>query len=92
MKPLYEDNLFRIIKTNRDYILIRTDLDYKNHAHFKNIQGAKLCKDLFYKQQIPYKRYFRGSMKRITTDEEYSQFSNQKPKDKCKKSSPKFLK
>ena len=81
-KPIWEDREFKIIRANRDYILIRKDFPYKYHAHFKKLYGCHLIINLYHKKLIPYQRYFRGSIKRLTTDEEYNNFTNQKPKPK----------
>ena len=79
---LYEDKIFKIMRDNRDYILIRKNLPYSHHAHFRKLSGAKLIITLFNKQIIPRRRYFIESMRRITTEDEYLTFRKQKTKQK----------
>ena len=79
---IWEDKEFRIIRCKRDYVLIRKNFAYKYHAHFEDLKGAKTVVVLFYKKLIPHGRYQRGSMKRLTTDEEYENFVEQRKKPK----------
>ncbi len=79
-KKLFEDKEFIIYATNRDYILIRKEGEYKQHSHFDRFSGAKLLVDLFYKKILPYNPYFKQAMERICFDNELTSFKQEKKK------------
>ena len=79
---LYEDSNFEIIRNSRDYILIRKKCDYSFHSHFRKLSGCKYIISMFNKKLIPHKKYFRESMRRITTVEEFERFTEKKVKEK----------
>ena len=81
-KPIWENKIFKIVYTGKDYVLIRKGLKYENHSHFRKLNGAKIVISLYNKKLIPNQSYFRSSMKRITTKEEYATFSYKKKKPK----------
>lgn len=81
---LYEDKEFKIIKTKRDYILIRKNHPRSYHSHFKQLNGARLVAKLFKQRLVPYKEYFIEAMRRVTSDSEFESFGQQKLKPKYK--------
>lgn len=72
-KPLWEDTSFKIVRSKRDYVLIRkgNQFDYEHHSHFNQLRGAKLVVTLFHKNIRPKRRYFIESMRRVTTKKEF---------------------
>lgn len=81
---LFEDKCFKVISYRGGCVLIRKDYPYSHHSHFRDIQGAKTVIKLFHKKLIPYRKYFRSSIERVTTKEELEKFGQQKPKQKYK--------
>lgn len=84
LMAMFEDKQFKIIRSRGGFILIRKTLSYDHHSHFRDLQGCRIVMKLFYRKLIPYKNYFKTSMKRITADEEFAKFGIQKPKQKYK--------
>lgn len=79
---LFEDENFRILKGNRDYVVVRKNYPYEFHSHFRKYEGAKELIELFYKKVKPYGNYFSVAMQRITTEEEFESFVSKKKKVK----------
>lgn len=65
------DNIgrFTIAQCSKDYIVINNELEYCNHSHFRNYNGAKKCVELIRKGLLPRSRYFRIAAKRLLGDE-----------------------
>jgi len=75
---VYQDDSFRIIKTNRDYVLRNRKGRYKNHGHFKKLTTCYLLIGLMNRQQVPDNKYLRESVLRISTDSDYIERVNNK--------------
>ena len=73
---------FTIKRTNRDYVLIRKNGTYEQHAHFKRRSGAEKAITLIKLMVIPKSEYFRIALKRLLTEEEYSQLRVKPVKDR----------
>lgn len=68
---LYEDKEFKIKRNSRDYVLIRKNMPYEYHSHFRRKSGADTVISLFYKNIKPNKKYFETAIRRVTTKEEF---------------------
>ena len=79
---IYEDRDFKILKSKRDSVLIRKGLEYKNHSHFRRRDGCYTLMSLYRRKLIPKRRYYREAMQRITTEEEYLNFTQKANKSK----------
>ena len=69
-----------IKRTSRDYLVIRKDGAYEQHAHFKRLDGAEKLIDLINKNRMPTERYFQVAIKRLLTPEEIEQLVYKKKK------------
>jgi hypothetical protein len=79
-KTLYEDNCFKVLKS-KDYVVVRKDFPYDFHSHFARYSGAREVIKLFNKKLIPVNPYFVTALRRISTEEEWEGFKEQKHKD-----------
>lgn len=68
---IFNDSNYCIKKSRRGYVVINLKGDYKNHSHFKNINGAKKCIYLSKNRIVPKSFYMMTACKRISTDELY---------------------
>ena len=64
---------FTIKKTSRDYVVIRINGEYQQHAHFKKSSGARKIIELIEHGKLPTKKYFIDAAKRLLTEEEFEQ-------------------
>ena len=69
---------YKILATNRDYVVINTTLDYENHAHFKSIQPLYHLLKLIERGLMPTSPYMLKAAKRLLGDG----FSSLTPKKK----------
>ena len=60
---------FEIIKTRRDFVLIRKGTDM--HGHAKTLQGIEFVLKCIEKEIKPRNKYFDTFLKRILTEDEY---------------------
>lgn len=61
----------KIIQDSRGFIVINENGAYKNHAHLKKHSTCELLIKLMKKKIVPKSKYLRGSVKRLTLDEDY---------------------
>lgn len=80
-QTLYEDEEFKILKA-KDFIVVRKNAPYEFHSHFKNYKGAKSLIVMFRKWVKPHDEYFHTAMQRITTEQEFNKFVEERKKDK----------
>ena len=80
-RTLWEDSEFKILFA-KDYVVVRKNYPYDFHSHFKKFSGARSLVQMYYKKLQPYDDYFNVAMQRITTEEEWSKFTPQKPKQR----------
>ena len=79
---LYEDRDFKIIRHRGGVVLIRKNMPYSFHSHFKDFKGAKQVLRFFKRKVIPYSPYFKSSIIRLTTEYERTKFSYERKKPK----------
>lgn len=64
---------FKVVDTCRDIVVINIYRDdYKAHAHFKDIKGAKDCISLICRGLLPRSRYYKEACRRLLTQEQYN--------------------
>lgn len=70
---------FRVVWdiNTKTWVVARADTSLDLHAHFFEKQGCFNLIRMYKKGIIPYKRYFRDAMKRITTEEEFKSFKKE---------------
>ena len=69
---------FEIKQSSRDYVVIRKDGEYSQHAHLKTLRG---CRDLIHLIEmgwLPRNKYLQGSCSRLLTEEEYNNLKQKK--------------
>ncbi len=69
---------YKILATNRDYVVINMTLAYENHAHFKSIQPLHHLLTLIEHGLMPTSPYLMKAAKRLLGDE----FESLTPKKK----------
>jgi hypothetical protein len=79
-KIIWEHGEFKVLRSRRDFVLVRKGYPYEFHAHFKDLKGCKTLVKLFEKKKIPFQEYYKLAMERITTEEEREQFTPQRKK------------
>lgn len=82
MNVILIEKSFIVCKVRRGYLLKRCYGDYKQHAHFRNYEGAIRCLDFIKDNELPRNDYFREALKRLLTDEEFSNLREKKAKDR----------
>ncbi|MDK2866895.1 MAG: hypothetical protein PWP51_2617 [Clostridiales bacterium] len=60
---------YKILVTNRDYIVVNTQLDYENHAHFKSVQPMYKLISLIESGILPHSPYLLKAAKRLLGDD-----------------------
>lgn len=76
-RVLKEKGRFKILKTNKDYVIVNTELEYKNHAHIKRIDHAKQLIKLIDKGIKPKSHYMQVAAERLLGDG-YSELQEKK--------------
>jgi len=66
-----KDN-FKILQTGKDFIIANTNLEYKNHAHFKKLNDIYKFLNIISKGLLPHSKYWKEAARRLLTQEEYS--------------------
>ena len=74
---------YKILVTNRDYIIVNTSLDYENHAHFKSVQPMYKLLNLIESGIQPHSPYMLKAAKRLL-GESFADLSPQYRKDTYK--------
>lgn len=59
---------YKILATNRDYIVVNTTLSYENHAHFKSVQPMYKLLSLIENGIQPHSPYLLKAAKRLLGD------------------------
>lgn len=72
---------YKVLATNRDYVVINTTRDYEHHAHFKRLETVKSFISMIEKNQRPHSPYLLKAAKRLLGDE-FSQLQERKTKMK----------
>lgn len=67
---------FRIIKTKRDYIVLRESMDV--HSHFRHRNACNILLDFIKSDRLPHNQYFLKALQRILTNEELRNFKQPK--------------
>ncbi len=62
---------YKIIRTQKDYVVINMRGNYENHGHFKKLSTCYVICRLLNHWDVPKKRYLIRSCIRITTDVNY---------------------
>lgn len=62
---------FDIRKQSDNYIIIRVDGEYSQHAHLKTLEACKTVIHFINRNKLPKNKYFQTSCKRLLTEEEY---------------------
>lgn len=74
---------YKILETQRDYIIVNTNGKYENHGHFKKLSTCFVLIRLMQRKTIPNKPFMIEAARRITTDATYEQvLSNKQQKNK----------
>ncbi len=60
---------YKILATNRDYVVLNMALEYENHAHFKSIQPLYHLLTLIEHGLMPNSPYLKKAAKRLLGDE-----------------------
>lgn len=60
---------YKILATNRDYVVINTELDYENHAHFKSLQTLHQLLRFLENGLAPTSPYLIKAAKRLLGEE-----------------------
>ena len=81
VRVIYESKRFKVLFTGRDFVIKRTDELY-NHAHFhKRIDAFRFVK-LLEDKKVPHSEYWQIAAKRVLTEEEYAECSDQHIKER----------
>ena len=62
---------FKIVKVQDGWIVKRINGAYRQHAHFKDEEGCERLLKFLKANKLPYNKYYRGSCKRLLTNNEY---------------------
>ena len=68
---VYADNNYKILRNNKDYILINKNAEYSNHGHFKKKSTCHLLIRLIKNSRVPDSKYLRNAAIRICNDAKY---------------------
>ena len=68
---VYQDDDYKIIATESDFILRNRHGKYKNHGHFRKLSTCYLMIRLMNDKEVPKSPYLRKAALRISTDSEY---------------------
>ena len=72
------DDKLKIIENCKSFVVINVNGDYKNHAHLKKYSTCELLIKLIDKKIVPKSQYLRGSVLRVTLDQDYIDKINSK--------------
>lgn len=73
-------NEYKILQNQRDYIVVNTEGNYKNHGHFKKLSTCYVIIRLLQRKTIPNKPFMIEAARRITTDSKYREALTTKQK------------
>lgn len=65
-----KDN-YKILETSRGFVVANTNLEYKNHAHFRKLSDIYKLINILNKGLMPISKYWREAARRLLTEEEY---------------------
>jgi hypothetical protein len=68
---IFNDKNYCIKKSNRGYVVINLNGDYKNHSHFNKLGAVKKCIHLTKNRIVPKSLYMMLACMRLSTDELY---------------------
>ncbi len=68
---VYQDDDYKIIATEHDYVLRNRKGKYKHHGHFMKLSTCHLMIRLINDKEVPKSTYLRKAALRISTDGEY---------------------
>ena len=68
-KVLEVKGRFNILQTSKDYVVVNTEIEYKNHAHFKCRKDIHKLIDLINKGIKPNSHYMQIAAQRLLGDE-----------------------
>ncbi|WP_432400972.1 hypothetical protein [Wukongibacter sp. M2B1] len=63
--------VFKILETSRGFVVANTDLEYKNHAHFRKLNDIYKFLNIISKGLLPKSPYWREAARRLLSVEEY---------------------
>jgi len=69
---------FYIKRTSRDYIVIRKNGEYSQHAHISTINGCNRLIYLIDNNLLPTSKYLQDSCRRLLTEDEYTKLKQKK--------------
>ena len=69
---------YKILETQRDYIIVNTNGKYENHGHFKKLSTCFVLIRLLQRKTIPNKPFMIEAARRLTTDDTYKQVLSKK--------------
>lgn len=72
---------FKILQTNRGFVISNIEGKYKQHSHFQKLSDIYKFIDILNKGLLPKSRYWKEAARRLLTEEEYDQLRDKrKPK------------
>ncbi len=78
IRVVYTKKNFRVLKTNKDFIIVNDNLRYENHSHFKRLSDCKRLIDLILRNKLPYSKYWAIASKRLLSEEEFNELIDKK--------------
>ena len=84
-KLVYQHNEYSVMKISEGYVIVNTNGEYRNHGHVKRLKTCKLIIKLIESNKVPNSDYLRGTVLRLSLDENYkNKVFNKIEKDKEK--------
>lgn len=78
-------DIYKILKTQRDYVVVNIMGQEENHGHFRRLKTCYLIIRLMRRRTVPKSKYLRKAALRISTDKPYTDKIRRKiEKDKDK--------
>lgn len=71
-------HVFKVIKTSRDYVIIRDGGTYDQHGHIRNRRTVNQLIRYIELGKLPTSRYLRECARRLLTDEEYNNLQDKR--------------
>jgi len=60
---------YKVLQTSRDYVVVNTEKEYSNHAHFRSRKDINCLLKLLRSGTKPHGQYMKTAAKRLLGDE-----------------------
>lgn len=73
MRVVYIGKKLKVLKNNRDYLVVRIDNDFYNqYGHFKKLYSAREFIGIIESGELPRCEYYLECARRVLTEEEFN--------------------